>query len=361
MLSIDKKIFEEESDVRARMLEYGTLFDELHIVVYIKRQAQNSKLKAQNIGANVFLYPTNTVFKFLYFLNAYKICKKIIKNNSIDIITSQDAFTNLIAVKLKRKFKNIKIQIQLHTDFLSERFKKESLKNFFRYYGYVKGVKNADCVRVVSKRIENSLEKSGVKDQKSKVKVLPIFVDVEGIKNALVSVDLRKKYPQFDFIILMVSRLEKEKDIPLAIEAMREVVKKEPKVGLVIVSDGSQLKALNLQTTSYKLQANIVFDGWQDKETIISYYKTADLFLQTSKYEGYGLALVEALAAGLPSLSTDVGVAKESGAMITERDAVAENVIKYMESERERGVLKNYPYGNKGEYLNKFRESFEQC
>jgi putative flippase GtrA len=47
-----------------------------------------------------------------------------------------------------------------------------------------------------------------------------------------------------------------------------------------------------------------------------SYYKTADCFLITSDYEGYGMTIVEALAAGCPVVSTDVGIAKEAGASI---------------------------------------------
>ena len=42
---------------------------------------------------------------------------------------------------------------------------------------------------------------------------------------------------------------------------------------------------------------------------MISYYKTADLFLLTSDYEGYGLTLVEAVAAGVRVISSDVGIA----------------------------------------------------
>ena len=57
--------------------------------------------------------------------------------------------------------------------------------------------------------------------------------------------------------------------------------------------------------------------GWQDDLT--SYYKNADLFLNVSNYEGYGLAL-EAAISGCPIVTTDVGIAPElqkSGATIS--------------------------------------------
>jgi len=149
----------------------------------------------------------------------------------------------------------------------------------------------------------------------------------------------------------MVSRLEKEKNIPLAISAMKDMTKKYPKIGLVIVGSGSEKKNL-------KLNNNVVLDGWRDKETIYSYYKSADLLLVTSDYEGYGLTIIEALASGLPVLSTDVGIAREAGACITNRNNIANDIVKYIESSSQMAELANYPYKNKADYLNKFKQSF---
>ncbi len=73
MFSTDKNIFIEGSEVQRRMVEYGSLVEELHIII----KSQNLNLKSQNFR-NVFVYPTNDRWKFLYFINAYKIGKKII-------------------------------------------------------------------------------------------------------------------------------------------------------------------------------------------------------------------------------------------------------------------------------------------
>ena len=77
---------------------------------------------------------------------------------------------------------------------------------------------------------------------------------------------------------------------------------------------------------------NVIFEKWIDRETLFSYYKTVDLFLVTSLYEGYGMTLVEAQAAGCPIISTDVGVAREVGARIIDHDSlsVAKTVIQLL-------------------------------
>ncbi len=126
----------------------------------------------------------------------------------------------------------------------------------------------------------------------------------------------------------MASRLEPEKNIVLAINAMCEVVKQRPQVGLVIVGSGSEEQQLKLKVRNCGLAANIIFENWIDKSTLYSYYKTTDLFLSTSLYEGYGLTLAEAQAAGCPIISTDVGVARDVGARLMRLDAgvVAEGI-----------------------------------
>jgi glycosyltransferase involved in cell wall biosynthesis len=119
----------------------------------------------------------------------------------------------------------------------------------------------------------------------------------------------------------MASRLEKEKNIELAIDAWQSVVKSFPKAGLVIVGRGSEVLDLKKMVVSKSLTKSIVFEDWVDKGTLYSYYKTADIFLNTSLFEGYGMTLVEAQSAGCKIVSTDVGVATEVGSVIVRHDA----------------------------------------
>jgi len=202
--------------------------------------------------------------------------------------------------------------VQIHTDFLSPHFGKSFL-NKIRLIIAKKVLPQADNIRVVSRRIEDSLVASGY-HLKTKPTVLPIFVDAEKIEGAQSSFDLRLKFPQFQKIILMSSRLEKEKDIDTALVAFKEVSRHNPNTGLVIVGDGSEKASLELKVASYKLQDSVVFEGWQ--EDLSSYYRGADVFLQTSLYEGYGMSLVEAALHKKPIVTTDVGIAGTGGVLV---------------------------------------------
>ena len=133
MISTDAKIFEEGSEVRRRVVEYGSYGGEIHVVVYT---AKKKRERVVRLGENVFAYPTNTRFKPLYFWDAYRVGKKVINDARFtghdSVLTTQDPFeTALVGARLKRKF-GIPLQIQIHSDPFSPYFAKESIKNRLR-------------------------------------------------------------------------------------------------------------------------------------------------------------------------------------------------------------------------------------
>lgn len=312
MISTDRNIFKENSASRERMIEYGKLVRELHIIIFSLKKNNFENFK---ISENVFLCPTKSFSRFCYIFDAYKISKKILINNNNNnnkdfLITCQDPFeTGIAGFLIKRKFK-IPLQIQVHTDFLSSYFAPESILNKLRLVIANFLIPKADGIRVVSERIKNSLINK-FKINEDKIFVLPIFIDAEKIENTPITADLRKKYPQFNFIILTASRLAKEKNISLTLKAMKMIIKKHGNAGLVIAGSGPLKEKLEEEAKNLNIQKNIIFEGNIEFETIISYYKTADIFALASNYEGYSMAAMEAAVCGLPVVITDVGVAGE--------------------------------------------------
>src|SRR5438105_3680545 len=99
----DRSIFEEGSATRARMVEYGTLVEELHIVTFSKR---SHHLQEQKLSPNVFAYPTNSFSKLTYMRRAKKIGARLLKEIKGEvIITVQDPFeTGLVGKYLSKRF-----------------------------------------------------------------------------------------------------------------------------------------------------------------------------------------------------------------------------------------------------------------
>ncbi|MDP3729366.1 MAG: glycosyltransferase [bacterium] len=300
----DRLLFKEGSDVQKRVEEYGKLFQELHIIVYTKKEDTYANIR---LGDNIYVYPTATSTPFSYIWDIYRIARSIFANSSQRwAITTQDPFEFGFAgwlLKLRYRFP---LQVQIHTDFLSPYFWKESLKNKIRVLLARFVVPRADHIRVVSERIKQSL-KSHVACNMSHVTALPIFVDVKKIQSAKIKIDLHKKYTTHDFIIVVASRLTKEKNVGLVIDAMSDVVKKHPKTLLVIIGDGPEKEKLMVKCQMLHVAGNVVFEPWTSALT--SYYKSADAYVLSSNYEGYGRSVIEAMAAHIPIIMTDVGIA----------------------------------------------------
>ncbi len=315
-ISADRKIFEDGSAVRRRMIECGKSCDEMHIIVFSTQKHSTPNNQSQ-ISENVFVYPTDSRSRWSYVFDAVRLGKGLPKP---DLVTAQDPFECGLAGWRLSRFFGAKLELQIHTDLGSPYFRRSSLLNTLRIVLARFLLPRADHIRVVSVRIKNYLV-SRLKIPGPKIEVRPIFVDTEKIKNIPIKTDLHKKYTQFEKIILMASRLTREKNIPLALSAMASVIRKYPKALLLIVGDGPEGERLKERSRKLGLEKNVILESWTDD--LPSYYKTADLFLATSLYEGYGMALVEAQAADCPIISTDVGVAREIGATLVENSAHA--------------------------------------
>lgn len=366
VINLDKGIFSRDSASLARLKEYCQLVEKIFVIVWT-----NKKEEPITFQDKLFIYPTNSSCRLFYFLDSWRLAQKITEKNKIDLIFTQDPFETGLVGWLLSKIKKIPLQIQIHTDFLSPHFGRESFINKVRLFLAKFLTPSAKSLRVVSERIKRSITAS-IKFPAEKIFVLPIFVDVKKIQEAVVTVDLHQKYPQFNFVILMASRLTRGKNISLAIEAMCDLVKKNPKVGLIIVGNGPEEKKFKLQVVNYNLQDWIKFETWTND--IYSYYKTADLFLLTSNYEGYGLSVIEAMAAGCPVIMTEVGCAVEivrngeNGLIIPvgDKDKLVA-AINYLISNQElqqrlvedaKKVVNQLP--TKNDYLNCYKESWDK-
>ncbi|MDD5547590.1 MAG: glycosyltransferase [Candidatus Pacebacteria bacterium] len=300
IINLDKGIFKQESAVLEKLRKHSRFFDKFFTITWTLK---NDKVIIEN---NLAAYPTNSIAKIFYIFDTLRIFKKFIAKEKIDLVSAQDPFeTGLAAWMVSRLFK-IPLHLQVHTDVFSPYFWKDSFSNKIRVLLAKFLLPKADGIRVVSERIKKSFAGLNLKTEPV---VLSIFVDASKIQRAEIKSDLRKKYPQYDFIILTASRFTKEKNIGLSIGAMKEIVKRHPKTGLVIAGSGPEENKLKVMVEKSGLNNNVVFEPWT--KDLASYYKSADLFILTSNYEGYGLVVEEAMIAGLPVVMTDVGLAGE--------------------------------------------------
>lgn len=353
MISRDSKAVDSSSEVFRRLKEYSTLFDELHVVVIGK-----GKNKRRFKERNLFIYPalsSNILFAFLKGLSVSFIGARKVGKDSI--VTVQDPFeSGFIGVIVKKIF-SLKLQVQVHTDFLSANYLRCGFKNKIKAFFGKAVLSEASGIRVVSEKLKNDVEKL-FENQKQKpiIFVLPIFVDIENI-NKQTNLTPKISFGEYHPIILMVARLESEKNIELGIHAFARLLKHEPQALLVVAGDGSERKKLERLTKYLNLQEKVKFVGWKDN--LFELYKSADAFLSTSYYEGFGMALLEASVAGLSVVSTDVGIAGELGVRMTSYDPgeIALAIIDEIKNENKKYDLGKF-MKTKRDYLLQFKDTF---
>jgi teichuronic acid biosynthesis glycosyltransferase TuaC len=110
-----------------------------------------------------------------------------------------------------------------------------------------------------------------------------------------------------EFVLLCVARLSAEKGHPLLIEAFARGFAGNPAVRLRLVGDGPARAALEQQCHRLGIVDQVAFVGGLPTERVRAEMEAADTFVLASRYETFGVVVIEAFACGLPVISTASG------------------------------------------------------
>lgn len=108
-----------------------------------------------------------------------------------------------------------------------------------------------------------------------------------------------------DITFVHVARMMRQKNQALLLEAFAQARKQIPGLRLVMVGDGELRGELHRRADKEDLRGSVAFAG--NVGNVRDYLAQGDVFVLSSDYEGLPLSILEAMAAGLPILATDVG------------------------------------------------------
>lgn len=108
-----------------------------------------------------------------------------------------------------------------------------------------------------------------------------------------------------ELVLVNTSRLSSEKGHDVLINAFQNVYGKNKLAKLIIVGDGPEAGNLKAQAGELFKKGVIIFTGSTDD--VRKYLAVSDIFILSSYYEGFGLSVLEAMAAGLPVIASAVG------------------------------------------------------
>lgn len=148
-------------------------------------------------------------------------------------------------------------------------------------------------------------------------------------------------------VILYAARLVASKNIDLYLDVAARLEGKAPDALFVLVATGSGVDDLRRRIHELDLEDSVLVLGPQSLDDLFAAYAAAAVFVSTSNYEGFGLAVAEAMAAGCPVVATRVGGISDlvkdgvSGWLVDPGDdaAIADHVTRLLADERLRAEM----------------------
>jgi len=284
---------------------------ELNPVVFTLNQSENiNDIPIVLISLNNWVVKviSNQLFKISYFWDV-----KVNKRSRIWKATSIGAGTKLLNELKKRKIKLILIHFaNLATSFIPY-FEKIKLPLVVVCHGsdihsvdgnkpYLKKLKRvferADSILCVSKYIQEKVIAYGCDPKKAEVFYLG--ADIPGYCKNKRENPNRIRY-------VMTGRLVPIKGHDFLIRAFAKVHSVKKETELVLIGDGPELRNLGKLVEQLGLSKAVRFLGGLENKKVYEILADSDIYVQASLNEALGIAVVEAMAAGLPVIATDVG------------------------------------------------------
>lgn len=198
-------------------------------------------------------------------------------------------------------------------------------------------IEESDGVTAVSRFLkEKTLTNYNIEKD---IEVIYNFIDIEKYKPKESELFRKHLAPCGEKVLVHTSNFRLVKRVADTIRVL-DKVKKEIPAKLVLVGDGPDRSDCERLTRELDLQKDVIFLGKQDGLTEI--LNAADIFLMPSQSESFGLSALEAMACGVPVVSSSVGglpelnIHNETGyiAEIGDTDRMAKYVVELLTNEK---------------------------
>jgi 1,2-diacylglycerol 3-alpha-glucosyltransferase len=166
----------------------------------------------------------------------------------------------------------------------------------------------ADLVLVPSEALANRLRQQGVHQP---IEVLPTGVDLACFRPGdRAAARAALGLPATARVALYVGRLDPEKNLAFLLDGLAGVA--DPDLRLLLVGRGTQEAALRRSAGARRLAGRLEFRGGVRPDALPAYYQAADVFVFASTTETQGLAVLEAMACGLPVVAVRASGVEEA-------------------------------------------------
>ncbi len=309
--------------------------DKLFVVYPAEIEFKRKFLKDEK---NIYFFPFPKIhYKKTYFFNFflnYFIKKIHRKYGKIDLIHAQSfLWAGIESSKIVKKYNIPLIITEHHSRFLVGK-EDEKIKNLI-----VKTLNVASKVIFVSSALSKSFINQFFKYLKDENSYLSKFITIpNSLRDDFFELKFKNKnqndllvknrISNHRFIFSSISNLKETKGIDFLLRSFNKAFKNTPYIQdtyLLIGGEGPERKKIEKQIIELNLQDNIRLLGQLNRLEVEQLLESTSCFLLASKFETFGIVIIEALAKGVPVITTDSGgpadiINEDCGIIVKERD-----------------------------------------
>lgn len=164
-------------------------------------------------------------------------------------------------------------------------------------------ISNSNVTRDSFRRVERILL------SKKQLEVVYNGVDMKKINYAVSNQNLPQEQPELR--IVTVGRMVPVKNQAILLDSFRTILDEYPQAELLVIGEGPLRESLERQARELDIKSNTRFTGEITRGRVYDFLSVSDVFVMPSYSEGFCVAAVEAMAAGLPVVVSDIPIFHE--------------------------------------------------
>ena len=224
---------------------------------------------------------------------------RFLRHGRFDIVQSHDLWSNLLAIPAAR-LALVPVVISSRRDLSHLSWYTPLKRRFLRHLQ-----KLSSAVLVNSRQIQNQLLRD---DHFSPELIRVVYNGIDVDRFSKVAADRERLFPGLGNSTLIVTTGNMNGNVkghPALIQAARGVCSKFPQVKFVLIGDGRCRPEFESKVAEFGMKQNFFFLG--SRRDVPELLACCDMAVSSSRAEGFSNALLEYMAAGLPTVATQVG------------------------------------------------------
>lgn len=271
----------------------------------VSQDYENNKEKFVDYVKDIYIVPMQRDIQLKFDLKSIKEIRKVLKKIKPDIVYLHSSKAGALGrIALLFNFK-VKILYNAHGWYFNAQISNKK-KKIFELIEKILAIKTNKIINISKSEYESALKYKIA--SKKKMCIIENGIDFTKFKDSdKYRNETRKKFNIKDneTVIGVVGRLSEQKDPVTMIKAFKEIYKEKNNVKLMYVGSGELEEPIKQFAKANNILDRVIITGWVND--VEQYIPAFDIAILPSKWEGFGLVLIEYMACNKPIVASDVG------------------------------------------------------